>query len=101
VTRKEIEKLAKQIVNDVEGVNSYERSYGYVTEDLVALVRATLQEAARAVCPDCRNEVALEAFKKNEKTYWGHQSEKGDTARCDATPIHGLIAELDKEADRE
>ena len=49
------------------------------TNLLVNFHRATLQEAARAVCPDCRNEVALEAFKKNEKTYWGHQSEKGDT----------------------
>jgi len=73
--------------------------------ELAAIIRKTrrdtLQEAVRAVCPDCRHEVALEAFKKNEKTYWSHQSEKGDTARCDAGPIHGLIAALDKEGDHE
>ncbi len=92
MTREEIEKLAKQIVNDVEGVNSYERSYGYVTEDLVALVRATLQEAARAVCKRCAQEFPERDDQSAD--YWHPPSSYGSIL-CDASGIHDLIAALE------
>lgn len=93
MTREEIEKLAKQIVDDVEGVNSYERSYGYVTEDLVALVRATLQEAARAVCVDCDEDYAITC---DELGRWVHHNDDG-SCPCEAGPIRDLIAALEVE----
>ena len=96
MTREEIEKLAKQIVNDVEGVNSYERSYGYVTEDLVALVRATLQEAARAVCPMCRERYEVG---KDDGGLWVHDPFNGPEAvysECKAPKIYDLIAALEE-----
>lgn len=94
MTREEIEKLAKQIVNDVEGVNSYERSYGYVTEDLVALVRATLQEAARAVCGDCA--AGVQVLPQTAEWEYGHPDDDGYRYDCAAAPIHDLIAKLEE-----
>lgn len=67
------------------------------TDEMVKFYRATLQDAARAVCSDCRNDVDLGVFNDCGKTHWSHASEKGDTARCEAGPIHDLIAALDKE----
>lgn len=58
-----------------------------------SLVRATLQEAARAVCRNCDAEVPLLC---NEHGEWVHYDDDG-SGQCDAGPIHDLIAAPEEE----
>lgn len=64
---------------------------------VVRLVRATLEEAARAVCPDCALTLAEQ---ENVAFYWVHTDRSADpwsSKVCSAAPIHDLIAALDSE----
>lgn len=65
--------------------------------ELAAIIRqtrrATLQEAARAVCPYCRgNDPAVECW-ENGNLLWIHMGPQP----CQAPEIHDLIAAMDKE----
>lgn len=64
------------------------------TDLLTNFRRATLQEAARAVCKRC----AQESPERDDQSadYWHPPSSYGSIL-CDASGIHDLIAALDKE----
>lgn len=74
----------------------------------VAIRRATLQEAARAVCVNCaRGDVPTptERFIFGDSvTRWRHSpsiTKSGEPDYCQADEIYDLIAELDKDGDHE
>lgn len=68
------------------------------TDQMVDFYRATLEEAARAVCVGCDSTDKL----FNDGVAWMHRDEspgyEGPYYRCVASKIHDLIAALDKEA---
>ena len=57
--------------------------------------RATLQEAARAVCGDCGAGVQL--LPQTAEWEYGHPDGEGYRYDCAAAPIHDLIAALEVE----
>lgn len=73
-----------------------------VEAKLIALVRATLEEAARAVCPAycAAGEKVYQILGTNR---WWHVSFSRERSEipCDASPVHDLIAAMDKEASHE
>lgn len=64
------------------------------TNLLVNFHRATLQEAARAVCGDCGAGVQL--LPQTAEWEWGHPDDDGYRYDCAAAPIHDLIAALEE-----
>lgn len=75
-------------------------------DNVIALVRATLKEAARAVCEDCERHArqgksaCSRVFRSDAELplKWAHYND-GAQWPCEAGPIHDLIAALEEEAD--
>lgn len=100
MTRGEIRERAVQIGDDVEITSTHEEWNATVEMHIAKIVRATLEEAARAVCPWCRSG----EYKEPDADLWWHDPYgNGPSAsiECDASEIHDLIRELDKEGDHE
>ena len=96
VTRKEISERAALLTMAVtlkltgSGADMIEAA----TDKMVDFHRATLQEAARAVCKRC----ALEFPERDDRgIYYWHNPGPYGSILCDADRIHDLIAALDKE----
>ena len=67
------------------------------TDKMVDFYRATLNEAARAVCPMCREHYDVG---RDEGGYWVHDPFGGPEpvySECKAPQIHELIRSLDSE----
>ena len=94
MTREEIRERAVQIGDDVEITSTHEEWNATVEMHIAKIVRATLEEAARAVCERCETDAP--AYDP-ECGWWYHT----DLIGCDATPIHGLLAAMDKEGEHE
>jgi len=102
VTRKEISERAALLTMAVtlkltgSGADMIEAA----TDEMVKFYHTTLQEAARAVCGDCA--AGVQALPQTAEWEYGHPDGDGYRYRydCAAAQIHGLIAELDKEADK-
>ena len=96
MTREEIVRVAGDLNHDLR----YSRGGGSRTDchrieaAMTALVRATLQEAARAVCRRCTTEFPERDDQSCD--YW-HPPAPHGSILCDASGIHDLIAALDKE----
>lgn len=65
------------------------------TDKMVDFYRATLNEAARAVCPDCAAGVRL--LPQTAEWEYAHPDDDDYRYDCAACSIHDLIAALDKE----
>lgn len=72
---------------------------GAATDKMVDFYRATLNEAARAVCPDCAAGVRL--LPQTAEWEYAHPDDDDYRYDCAACSIHDLIAALDKEASHE
>lgn len=92
MTREEIRERAIEIVNETRGSDALPEDYGTVEYRLVALVSATLQEAARAACIECG--AGRQISERVPGGRWMHVDHYGE---CEASEIHDLIAALDKE----
>lgn len=102
MTREEIIEKAEALVYDLRSGGRGQNGDEYQAEQaMLALARATLEEAARAACVGCDSTDKL----FNDGVAWMHRDESpsydGPYYRCMATKIHDLIAALDKEGDRE
>ena len=95
MTRQEIEERARNLMSE-EDIARYDddNEVWVVERHLTALALATLEEAARAVCFDCRHGVVLHANKEGRMAHWIHEDEEGDPCPCYSAEIHDLIAAL-------
>lgn len=69
------------------------------TDEMVKFYRATLQEAARAVCGRCARD-GFPCRDDQSADYW-HPPGAYGSILCDASGIHDLIAKLDEEVEGE
>lgn len=91
MTREEIKTLARDLNYNVRfGGGDINGDAIQIENVLVALVRATLEEAARAVCSKCA-EGPLSRF---DYDGWYHETPRGAEC-CNAPEIHDLIAALE------
>ena len=100
MTREEIRERAEKLMAE-EDIARYDddNEIGVVERHLLALARATLEEAARVVCGDCADGVQL--LPQTAEWEYGHPDYDGYRYDCAAAPIYDLIAALDKEDDHE
>ncbi len=94
MTRQEIEERAKGLAAAMRAAEPWKESVARAEYHLTDAVLATLEEAARAVCFDCRHGVVLHANKEGRTARWIHEDEEGDPCPCYSSEIHDLIAAL-------
>lgn len=94
MTREEISERAARLTMRValNLTGSAEDMIGAATDGMVDFYRATLQEAARAVCKRCAQEFPERDDQSAD--YWHPPSSYGSIL-CDASGIHDLIAALE------
>lgn len=103
MNRQEIREQARSIAAATTSA-SFTTNVDRAEYHLTDAVRATLEDAARAVCPDCdRNatqgtSACSKAFRSDAEPplRWAHYND-GVQWPCDAGPIHDLIAALESE----
>lgn len=93
MTREEIRERAVQIGDDVEITSTHEEWNATVEMHIAKIVRATLEEAARAVCRRCTTEFPERDDQSCD--YW-HPPAPHVSILCDASGIHDLIAALEE-----
>ena len=102
MTREEIRERADRLCSELSTLSDHYPDAMSVARlkserHFTSIVRATLEEAARAVCPDCS--VGVPVHQDPSLSRRVHFDATGDDHSCVASEIHDLIAALDKPTD--